>query len=1023
MAVMTADTFSTLLEKSDVLSAEELTQAQELLRGSTDPKASARALLKAQLLTKWQAQQLLTGRTKLVFGKYKLLERLGEGGMGSVYLAEHRQMHRRVALKTLNSDFANDPAALKRLVAEARAIAALDHPNIIRAYDLATEDETYYIVMEYVDGRDLETLVTADGALPYKMAADIIRQAASGLAHAHGRGMIHRDIKPANLLIDKASKSVKILDLGIASLTGHEESLINGAKQVQGTVDYLAPEQALGNSKFDHRADLYSLGCTFYFALTSKPPFPEGTFAQKLAKHQIEQPGSIFDVRPDAPGGLVDICQRMMEKNPDDRFATAQEVADAISQWQLSQSGANPTVARGAKAVAAPPIARRASKPKGEDRSKSDSDISDSGELMPARNGSRHRTPALAEEAFSFLEDSSAPPVSKSKAAPAKAGKVAKAQVEDDDDSDSEEDEDEAPVSKSSAKVAVKGKGVATKGVATKGVSTKATAVKSAKAAAPGSRAKLYAVLGMGLVCLLCLGVGAAVILGKKDPAIAKNDTAEDVKSDAKTDAKTETAKTEPEKADAAAKQAELPATGLAAAATPEKATPPAVAGGAPAAAPGAAATAGVAGSQAPAATDTKPAEGTAASPSLADLVAEFGSKDGATDKPAETTSPPAGTKPEDPTKAATPAAATPTKTPEAAKPAATPPKPSTPAAPARPKEPLKELLSIVELPELGKGGKQPDTTEVSLGKLGWSKEPDFEATILAPGAPKIPAPYQFKIIKKAPDADSLLWEIYPGVASDDSAPPAPIATINANKDKVVFQWTPEVAKLNTANNLRNCLLQFTSGPDKKPIALRVAQVMKEAPVIDLDKPTMYVPLDIAHMPDPEIMTVEVYSIDAKGIRQSMDPSKIAVKGPAKTTPPIVILVADENPKSPMNLGLQITARPVSQTARLEIASRYQIGGAWIPLAAFSTYAGTTLSKAQYLKERIAAMEAKGQKPEESKKALTALTPAKNEIDEIYKAAKAVNKVAKLYFRVYATVEGTDIGIINTGPPPVPAKK
>jgi serine/threonine-protein kinase len=323
------DQFLAALDKSGLLSADLLAQARQVAGGEADSQAAARALIRQGLLTRWQAGQLLTGRM-LYLGKYKLIEPLGKGGMGTVFLAQHVTMNRRVALKILSKGLDRNPAAMERFLSEARAIAALDHPNIVQAYSVDNEEERHYLVMEYVDGRDLQRIVEEGGPMAYEMAADAIRQAANGLAHAHSKGMIHCDIKPSNLLVNSQGV-IKILDLGLARLTGPAQT-VSGDEQVLGTVDYMAPEQALG-AAFDHRVDIYSLGCTLHFLLTGKPPFPDGSLHERIIKHQTETPPSILERRPDAPKELVRIVRKMMAKDPAERIQTAEEVSRAMAEF------------------------------------------------------------------------------------------------------------------------------------------------------------------------------------------------------------------------------------------------------------------------------------------------------------------------------------------------------------------------------------------------------------------------------------------------------------------------------------------------------------------------------------------------------------------------------------------------------------------------------------------------------------------------------------------------------------------
>ncbi|HEX3869485.1 MAG TPA: serine/threonine-protein kinase [Pirellulales bacterium] len=341
MANITGEKFLELLQTSGLVEAPALTKALaafDSAKGADarhDATALSDYLIDTGLITRWQADLLLGGRTKGFFlGNYKLLRLLGSGGMSSVYLAEHKHMHRQSAIKVLPKNRIDDSSYLERFYLEARAAAALDHPNIVRAYDVASEGTTHFLVMEYVEGRDLQVMVKQDGPLPYQTAAEYIRQSALGLAHAHEEGLIHRDIKPANLLVDLRG-TVKVLDMGLAKFTddGRASLTVAHDENVLGTADYLAPEQAVNSHNVDHRVDIYSLGCTLYFVLTGHPPFCEGTLTQRLLKHQTTEPPGILIDRPDAPKELVAICSRMMAKTPEKRFQSAQEVSDVLQRW------------------------------------------------------------------------------------------------------------------------------------------------------------------------------------------------------------------------------------------------------------------------------------------------------------------------------------------------------------------------------------------------------------------------------------------------------------------------------------------------------------------------------------------------------------------------------------------------------------------------------------------------------------------------------------------------------------------
>ncbi len=295
-------------------------------------------LIERGLITEWQHAKLVRGRHQGFFlGKYKLLSRLGRGGMATVYLAEHTRLKRQVAIKALPPERVRTRSYLRRFLREARAIATLDHPNIVHAYEVDNEGDLHYIVMEFIEGIDLDRLVRKGKPLNPRVAADYIRQAAQGLAHAHQRGLIHRDVKPANLLVDREG-TVKILDLGLAQVTALGAEAVSAVTlecgdSFIGTTDYMAPEQARNSHKVDFRADMYSLGCTFYFLLSGQAPFAEGTLAERLLKHQTTEPELLSSLRRGIPEELARFCGRLMAKRPEDRFGDMTEVADLLEGW------------------------------------------------------------------------------------------------------------------------------------------------------------------------------------------------------------------------------------------------------------------------------------------------------------------------------------------------------------------------------------------------------------------------------------------------------------------------------------------------------------------------------------------------------------------------------------------------------------------------------------------------------------------------------------------------------------------
>ena len=348
----TVESFLTALKRSGLVELDQLKHQFKRLKAQgmslDDPQAIADVLVSNSSLTRWQADKLLRGRYKGFFlGKYRLLSLLGKGGMSSVYLAEHVMMRRRCAVKVLPFKQVQKTSSLARFHRESQAVAALDHPNIVRAYDVDVDhdidqnQEVHFLIMEYIEGLNLQELVRKDGPVGFVDAADYIRQAAGGLQHAHQAGMVHRDIKPGNLLVD-LNGVVKILDLGLARFFDDrdEQALtIENNQKVLGTVDFLAPEQALDSHTVDARADIYSLGCTFYFLLSGHAPFTEGSLAQRLMSHQTQEPPPIKKTRPDVPAGLVEIVKKMMAKNPNRRYQTAEEISQVVTTWLQRNSG------------------------------------------------------------------------------------------------------------------------------------------------------------------------------------------------------------------------------------------------------------------------------------------------------------------------------------------------------------------------------------------------------------------------------------------------------------------------------------------------------------------------------------------------------------------------------------------------------------------------------------------------------------------------------------------------------------
>jgi response regulator RpfG family c-di-GMP phosphodiesterase/serine/threonine protein kinase len=309
--------------------------ARAELRACPDPGALPALLVRYGLVTEYQASRIEAGKSfGLVLGNYRVLDRLGSGGMGVVYRAEHIHLRRQVAVKVVHPILDEEPLLVQRFYGEIRAVARLEHPNVVAAVDVGElhSPDPYcptlrYFVMEYVPGQNLEELVRAHGPLPVPKACDLIQQIANALAEAHKHGLIHRDIKPSNIQVTPEGQA-KLLDFGLARL-GSQKVTTPGT--ALGTIDYMAPEQAQDASAVDIRADLYALGGTLYWCLTGRPPFSvQGSGAGALAQRWTQEPPSLRAARPDAPAGLGTVLARMMAVRPEERFPTPEAAIEAL---------------------------------------------------------------------------------------------------------------------------------------------------------------------------------------------------------------------------------------------------------------------------------------------------------------------------------------------------------------------------------------------------------------------------------------------------------------------------------------------------------------------------------------------------------------------------------------------------------------------------------------------------------------------------------------------------------------------
>jgi serine/threonine-protein kinase len=356
MFIDSIDSLLTALRRLELLAPEQVDEVEaELGPHFGDAEGLARFLVEAQWLTAFQFEALFEGRwDELALGPYLLLDRLGEGGVSEVFKAWDNQRGRVVAVKVMRQGLPGQLDAVRQFERELEAVERLNHPNIIKTFDAHQVGATRYFAMECVEGTDLQRHIRAAGPLPVELACDCVRQVAQGLQHAHQVGLIHRDIKPANLFLiappggasagarpGPPAPQIKVLDWGLARLmpapgqviemSGVEHDAEKG--RLIGTADYIAPEQAQDAYLADTRADIYSLGCTFFYLLTGRPPFAGGSLLHKMLQHQEAEPPSVRAARPEVPEEVDTILRRMLAKRPEDRFQIPLLAAAALRHF------------------------------------------------------------------------------------------------------------------------------------------------------------------------------------------------------------------------------------------------------------------------------------------------------------------------------------------------------------------------------------------------------------------------------------------------------------------------------------------------------------------------------------------------------------------------------------------------------------------------------------------------------------------------------------------------------------------
>jgi serine/threonine protein kinase len=354
MTLVDADILLNVLRRTQLLAPEQVEQIErELVPHYPDCESLALYLVEIDWLTPYQMQLCLAGRwDEIVIGPYQVMDRLGEGGVSEVFKAWDTLRGRIVALKVLRQDVGSRSELIRQFAREQQAITRLNHPNVIKTFDAGHVGDLFYFAMECVEGMDLERFIRTVGPLPIDVACDFARQAAQGLQHSHGNGLVHRDIKPANLFLihpplpgsrKGPEPMVKILDWGLARCIPAEGETVfehEGEKgRLIGTADYIAPEQIEDATLVDIRADIYSMGCVLYFLLTGYPPFRGNSVMQKIVQHREAPPPSVRELRPDVPVELDEFIQRLLAKEPEQRVQIPLLLVAALRKFTAGQGG------------------------------------------------------------------------------------------------------------------------------------------------------------------------------------------------------------------------------------------------------------------------------------------------------------------------------------------------------------------------------------------------------------------------------------------------------------------------------------------------------------------------------------------------------------------------------------------------------------------------------------------------------------------------------------------------------------
>jgi serine/threonine protein kinase len=1013
LPVSDTQTFLDSLQASQIVPAEVMDKTREQFAAVEDVKQVARDLIKAGTITRWQATQLLNRFTGLVVGNYKLLDQLGVGEMGRVYLAEHLQMQRKVALKVLARKHTSQPQILRRILAEARRVAALEHAHISHIHDVNQDGDKYYIVLEYIDGTDLQRQVTEKGKFSPAQTWEFIRQAAEGLAFAHSKNVVHGGLKPSNLVTD-ASGNVKILDFGLAQLAISEEV------DSQDSVDQVAANARLyrapdGSGRQASTAgDMYALGATLFFLLTGKPPVKGPASVEQLSAEAADMPAS-----------LTELCKTLMAADPagrpqDDQaltaaiaaakpaaaaatplptkagdpkksdaktpaLKTAASLPTAKSLDEVAVKAAPPKAKKPAPAKPATPVAAAPPEAATQDTSTELMSADTSAEVKVEDNpfagfalntkargkpaSGSGAMPAIQSGAMPAIQSGAMPALSAAAPAPAKKGKpsakVAAAEA--------------APAESAPAEDAA---------VAAKGANTKVKGA-TAKGKAAGSKFPILLVGGIGggvLALGLVVGLVMFLMSGGDEKEIAK---ADGDKTEAKSDAGDDSeANPETNAGEANPTVASEANPVIATEANPVVPTAPAVE---TKAAPTPAAVAA----------NAEPAKADEAKPAEPPMVASVEPKTEPKPEPPPEAKPEPKPAPKPETKVAA--------------------KPSAPKPPPKPSNPFAGFPTSVELPKVAQGESEPSAEMLTPVVLGPCKLPDDKLVVLARllGGETACGKTKVRFTVDAANGGTALrdWEVKVANASTPENTTV-IATLSAKNDQLSFQWTADAAKQATAAYLTNCALELTAGNGREVVALR-QPVTVEPILMAFEKRSPPTKIAVEWLPDPKQLMFEIVNVESTAPKVKFDNKDLAADKD-KT------FFWMGNVETEMPLGMKLdTSISGGKFVQVLTTPQFRLEGMPVPASfakkELTTVKGTidlSLQKGNFMLQASSQEKDAKKKGEYKTQADAMLEPAQKanaQFEQMLALAKDLQTGGKIHYRVYLNAEEAKVVLADSG--------